>query len=196
MGSDRPDGKSGVSGIAVASAGVQEVRTGLVSGARYIGEHSARQNLQHRVLPSRSPAACGSEGENCAACGSDGCCCDQQGFAAADDSWQDLDHGESLSSQRYSRRRIHKVARVSEIKGREELHETLCVRIHQQHSCLLQVRAKQRWIWLKSIRLLKHLLLLLLHHHHLAGVSPCKKIQRLKRLCRSSAIRAVMMEKL
>jgi hypothetical protein len=107
-----------------------------------------------------------------------------------------LDHGESLSSQRYSRRRIHKVARVSEIKGREELHETLCVRIHQQHSCLLQVRAKQRWIWLKSIRLLKHLLLLLLHHHHLAGVSPCKKIQRLKRLCRSSAIRAVMMEKL
>jgi hypothetical protein len=55
------------------------------------------------------------------------CCCNQQGVAAADDSWQDLDHGESLSSQRHSRRRIHKVARVSEIKGREELHETLCV---------------------------------------------------------------------
>ncbi len=26
-------------------------------------------------------------------------CCNQQGVAAADDSWQDLDHGESLSSQ-------------------------------------------------------------------------------------------------
>jgi len=59
------------------------------------------------------------------------------------------------------------------------------------------VRAKQRWIWLKSIRLLKHHHhLLLLLHHHLAGVCPCKKIQRLKRLSRSSAIRVVMMEKL
>jgi len=27
------------------------------------------------------------------------CCCNQQGVAAADDSWQDLDHGEILSSQ-------------------------------------------------------------------------------------------------
>ncbi len=37
---------------------------------------------------------------------------------------------------------------------------------------------------------------LLLHRHHLAGLCPRKKIQRLKRLCRSSAIRVVIMEKL
>jgi len=73
---------------------------------------------------------------------------------------------------------------------------SVCVRIHRQHSYLLQVRPKQRWIWLKSIRLLKHLLFLLLHHHHLAGLCPRKKIQRLKRLCRSFAIRVVIMEKL
>jgi len=77
--------------------------------------------------------------------------------------------------------------------------DSLCVQIHRQHSYLLQVRPKQRWIWLKSIRLLKHLLFLLFllhHHHHLAGLCPRKKIQRLKRLCRSSAIRVVIMEKL
>jgi uncharacterized protein YpbB len=34
---------------------------------------------------------------------------------------------------------------------------------------------------------------LLLHRHHLAGLCPRKKIQRLKRLCRSSAIRVVIM---
>jgi hypothetical protein len=37
---------------------------------------------------------------------------------------------------------------------------------------------------------------LLLHRHHLAGLCPRKKIQRLKRLCKSSAIRVVIMEKL
>jgi len=36
----------------------------------------------------------------------------------------------------------------------------------------------------------------LIHRHHLAGLCPRKKIQRLKRLCRSSAIRVVIMEKL
>ncbi len=74
--------------------------------------------------------------------------------------------------------------------------DSMCVRIHRQHSYLLQVRPKQRWIWLKSIRLLKHLLFLLLHHHHFAGLCLRKKIQRLKRLCKNSAIRVVIMEKL
>ncbi len=118
-----------------------------------------------------------------------GCCC--RWFLARFGSWgkpvisTTLPEADTQSSQGLRDQRKRGIAS-----------DFVCVWIHWQHSYLLQVRPKQRWIWLKSIRLLKHLLFLLLHSHHLAGLCPLKKIQRLKRLCRSSVIRVVIMEKL